>query len=196
MYVQRYIFLGRKDYFYLKKMVTLQQINTLHDYYPFVERLLCSAFPPEERRDDEQQRINTNENDKFRCFLIRNYERPIGVLTAWYFTNFVYIEHFAIQADLRNNGYGKQALLDFLQQTQLPIVLEVEMPRVKGDITHRRIAFYRRMGFVLRKMAYKQPPYRIGDKWLPMKLMSNGNVKWERIAEEVRDTIYREVYSV
>lgn len=175
-------------------MIALQQINTHHDYYPFVERLLCSAFPSEERRDDEQQRINTNENEKFHCFLIRDYEHPIGVITAWYFTDFIYIEHFAIHEDFRNNGYGKQALQEFLQQTQLPVVLEVEMPRVKGDITHRRIAFYRRMGFILRRMAYKQPPYRTGDNWLPMKLMSNGKMKWERIAENVRDTIYREVY--
>ncbi|MBQ8520544.1 MAG: GNAT family N-acetyltransferase, partial [Bacteroides sp.] len=74
--------------------------------------------------------------------------------------------------------------------------LEVEMPRVKGDITHRRIAFYRRHGLSLRRMAYKQPPYREGDGWLPMKLMSSGKTKWLRIAETVRDTIYREVYGV
>jgi hypothetical protein len=45
-------------------------------------------------------------------------------------------------------------------------------------------------------MAYKQPPYREGDEWLPMKLMSSGKVKWLKIADMVRDTIYREVYGV
>lgn len=177
-------------------MIALQQINTLHDYYPFVERLLASAFPQDERRDDEQQRAYTDGNEKFRCYLIRDRIQPIGLLTAWDFIDFVYIEHFAIHESLRNKGYGKQALRTFLQQTEVPVVLEVEMPRVKGDITHRRIAFYRRQGLSLRKMAYKQPPYREGDGWLPMKLMTYGKVKWERIAELVRDTIYREVYGV
>ena len=177
-------------------MVTLSPITTDHEYYAFVEILLHTAFPPDERRDDDQQRAYTDRNDKFRCYLIRDIHRPVGLLTAWQFEEFVYIEHFAIHEGMRNKGYGKQALQVFLQQTELPVVLEVEMPRVKGDITHRRIAFYRRQGFSLRRMPYRQPPYRSGDKWLPMKLMSYGKVKWLRIAELVRDTIYSEVYGM
>ena len=97
---------------------------------------------------------------------------------------------------MRGKNYGQRAMALFVQNINRPVVLEVEMPRVKGDITHRRIAFYRRMGFSLRKMAYKQPPYREGDDWLPMKLMTYGKFKWLRMAETARDTIYREVYGV
>ena len=71
----------------------------------------------------------------------------------------------------------------FLHGMDRPVVLEVEMPLIKGDITHRRIGFYRRQGFSLRRIPYKQPPYREGDKWLPM-------------TELVCETIYREVYGV
>ena len=142
-------------------MIALQPIHTEHALYLFVEKLLHSAFPSDERRDDEQQRAYTDGNNKFRCLLIRDF-----------------------------------AMRTFLQDMDRPVVLEVEMPRVKGDITHRRIAFYRRQGFSLKRMPYRQPPYRTGDKWLPMKLMSYGKVKWLRIAELVRDTIYSEVYGV
>jgi len=177
-------------------MIALQPINTEHALYLFVEKLLHSAFPPDERRDDEQQRDYTDENDKFHCLLIREFETPVGLITYWDFTDFVYVEHFAIHKDLRNGGLGRQALQTFIQEMNRPVVLEVEMPRIKGDITHRRIAFYRRQGFSLRRMAYKQPPYRDGDNWLPMKLMSCGKVRWEKIAETVRDTIYRYVYNI
>ena len=178
-------------------MIALQPINTDHALYLFVEKLLHSAFPSDERRDDEQQRAYTDRNAKFHCLLIRELNVPIGLLTYWEFEDFIYIEHFAIHEELRNNGYGKQAMQTFLKETSLPVVLEVEMPLIKGDITHRRIAFYRRQGFSLRRMPYKQPPYREGDKWLPMKLMSTGPAKkWLPMAETVCETIYREVYGI
>lgn len=177
-------------------MIILKEINTFHRYYLFVEDLLHSAFPADERRDDELQRDYADSNDKFHCLLILKSNKPIGILTYWHFDTFVYIEHFAISEDLRRGGLGLQAMTRFVNEINLPVVLEVEMPRVKGDITHRRIAFYRRAGFTLRKMAYRQPPYREGDEWLPMKLMSYGNFKWLKMAEAMRDTIYREVYGV
>ena len=179
-------------------MTALQPIRTDHALYLFVEKLLQSAFPSNERRDDEQQRIYTDRNNKFHCLLIRDFEEPVGLLTYWDFTDFLYVEHFAIHEDLRNNGHGKQALRTFLQEMNRPVVLEVEYPRVKGDLTHRRIAFYRRQGFSLRKLPYKQPPYRIGDEWLPMRIMSYGysTSGWLKTAETVRTTIYREVYGV
>ena len=177
-------------------MIALQPIKTDHACYLFVEKLLQSAFPEDERRDDDQQRAYTDRNHKFHCLLIRDFETPIGVITYWDFTDFIYIEHFAVHENFRNGGIGGQAIALFLKATSLPVILEAEMPLVKGDLTHRRIAFYRRAGFSLRKMAYKQPPYRDGDGWLPMKLMTFGRFKWLRMADMIRDTIYREVYGV
>lgn len=177
-------------------MIALQPIDTNHAHYLFVEKLLQSAFPETERRDDRMQRAYTDYYPKFHCLLIRDFDKPVGLLTYWDFDDFVYIEHFAIHESLRNRGYGGQALEMFIQEIGRPVVLEVEMPRSKGDITHRRISFYRRHGLSLRRMPYRQPPYREGDKWLPMKLMSSVKVKWPKIADTVRDTIYREVYGV
>lgn len=177
-------------------MIQISDIKTTHPRYNFVESLLHSAFPVEERRDDAQQRKYTNHNPKFHCGLLTESGTPIGLITYWDFTDFVYIEHLAIHESMRNTGYGGQALKEFMHQINRPVVLEVEMPRIKGDITHRRIAFYRRHGFSLRKMAYKQPPYREGDEWLPMKLMSSRKFKWLKMADIVRNTIYREVYGI
>ena len=177
-------------------MIALQPVTTEHALYLFIEKLLHSAFPKDERRDDKLQRAYTDNLEKFHCLLIRDFDNPIGLITYWQFEVFVYVEHFAIHEKHRNQGIGYEAMHLFLQEMTLPVVLEVEMPRIKGDITHRRIGFYRRLGFSLRKMAYKQPPYREGDGWLPMKLMTYGDFKWLRMAETIRDTIYHEVYKV
>lgn len=174
-------------------MIQLSEIHTGHEHYPFVEGLLHSAFPQKERRDTSQQREYTDHQPKFHCLLVTDDKRPIGLITHWNFDEFTYIEHFAIDAKLRGKGYGNAALKLMLEQTDRPVVLEVEIPYNTQDIAYHRINFYKRQGFQVRKTDYKQPPYRPGDEWLPMKLMTRG--KFKKIAP-IRETIHREVYGV
>ncbi|MBQ2857092.1 MAG: GNAT family N-acetyltransferase [Bacteroidaceae bacterium] len=171
-------------------MIKLIEINTAHEHYPFMEALLETAFPLQERRDSTWQRRNVNDNPLFHNILITDDEHPVGLLTYWDFKDFIYIEHFAIDHRLRNNGYGQQTLSVLKEQTKLPIVLEAEEPT--DELTKRRIGFYRRQGFILQDFSYQQPPYRPEDKWFPMKLMTFGIVNMAN----ARDIIYREVYQV
>ena len=171
-------------------MIQLQEIKTTHEHYPFMEKLLETAFPLQERRDSIWQRKNADESPLFHNTLITDDDNPIGLLTYWDFKDFIYIEHFAIDDRLRNNGYGQQTLSVLKEQTKLPIVLEAEEPT--DELTKRRIGFYRRQGFILQDFPYQQPPYRPEDKWFPMKLMTFGIVNMAN----ARDIIYREVYQV
>lgn len=172
----------------------IEIINTTHEHYPFMEHLLVTAFPPEERRDQKQQRSNADHNPLFRNALITEQGHPVGLLTYWDFSDFVYIEHFAIDEDLRNQGYGQKALSLLKEQIQCPIVLEAEEPT--DEISRRRIGFYQRQGFLLQEIPYLQPPYRPGDKWFPLKLMTYGRINPTTDFTIIRDTIYREVYQV
>ena len=175
-------------------MIKLQEIKTTHEHYPFMENLLQTAFPLQERRDSEQQRHITDENPLFHNALITDGDTPIGLLTYWTFPSFVYIEHFAIDSRLRNGGYGSKALEIFKQRVAAPIVLEAEEPT--DELTRRRIGFYQRQGFIMQEIPYLQPPYRPGDEWFPLKLMVHGAVQMEQEYPLIRDTIYREVYQV
>ena len=175
-------------------MIQLKEIKTNHEHYPFMEQLLETAFPLQERRDSDKQRKNTDENPLFHNTLITDDDTPIGLLTYWDFQTFVYIEHFAIDSRLRNGGYGRQALEAFKQLVSTPIILEAEEPT--DDITRRRIGFYERQGFVMQEVPYLQPPYRPGDEWFPLKLMVHGAVQMEQEYPLIRETIYREVYHV
>ena len=172
-------------------MFTTQEITTTHRHYSYVEQLLHSAFPENERRDDAQQRKLTDAQGKFRCALIQTqYKEPAGVITYWKFADFTYIEHFAIHPDHRSQGHGTQLLAALLKEWKHPIVLEAEIPALVGDLAYRRIRFYKRLGFRICRMPYWQPPYRYGDGWLPMKLLMLGNEPPRRIVDEIHWEVY------
>lgn len=174
-------------------MIEIKQVKTQDEAnYRFVEQLMHTAFPPEERRDVVQQREYSDNNPLFYNNIILENENPIGMISYWNMGDFYYIEHFAIDPTLRNGGYGKRVLEAIKEKLQAPIVLEVEEPT--DEMSTRRINFYERLEFVLNQKPYRQPPYRKGDSGLPMFLMSYGDIDMEKDFEKIKNTLYKEVY--
>lgn len=177
-------------------MIDLFEIRTQHEHYGFVEELLHSAFPQNERRDDDQQRWNTDNEERFHCSLILNAidSSPVGLLTYWKFDRFLYIEHLAISPTFRGQGFGQQALSALSKKhPTLPIVLEVELPT--DEQSQRRIKFYQRHGFTLWPCDYQQPPYRPCNEWFPLYLMATSGLSFEDDYEHIRKTIHLAVYN-
>ena len=176
------------------------KLTSTDENYSLIEDLLQSAFPREERRDSEKQRQFTDNNEKFHCNAIYSGNEYVGLITYWDFTDYIYIEHFAINESLRGKGFGKKALSTIKETIDKPIILEVEMPTDKNEnldpIAMNRIKFYQQSGFELHELEYEQPPYHPNDEWLPMKLMTFGNVNMKNNYKTIKQTIYREVYEV
>ncbi len=82
----------------------------------------------------------------------------------------------------------------FLAGRKDPVVLEVEMPT--DALSKRRIGFYERLGFVLDHHTYFQPPYRSGEAFLEMRLMTYGELNLERSFERLKAILYQNVYKV
>ena len=158
--------------------------------------LLESAFPPIERRPLEDWKVMTENHKYFHAMAIVEKTKFCGILTFWDFGTFLYIEHFAIDSQLRNGGIGKTALELFLYEHQhMNIVLEVEMP--DNDIARRRIGFYERNGFCLiEERDYLQPPYIIGGETLPLKLMGTQGSVTRNNYEDIVQKIHTNVYGV
>ena len=176
-------------------MIRLQRISTADtDLYNYMERLMTVSFPPEEYRSLPQLREYTDKKANFYNNIILDDDMAVGFITYWDFGRFYYAEHFAVDPDRRNGGYGKQTLDHLCQLLKRPIVLEVEMP--EEEMAKRRIGFYQRQGFVLWQHPYMQPPYKAGDPYLPMRLMAYGNLQCDTDFETVKASIYREVYGV
>ncbi|MDE6118898.1 MAG: GNAT family N-acetyltransferase [Muribaculaceae bacterium] len=174
-------------------MFRLEKITTAHPCYGFVERLWISAFPGNERRDEADQRHNTDHNPLFSCLLALEDGRPAGMFTLWDFGDFTYCEHFATDPALRGRGLGARIVSEVMAMTGKPLVLEVEMPA--DEMSRRRIGFYERCGLVCHHgFEYMQPPYRPGDAPLPMKLMSSPELKPSDLASAAA-IIHKKVYN-
>lgn len=172
-------------------MLTLTDINTKSPDYQFVETLMHSSFPPDERREDINQRYNVDCNEKMRCLLLKDGDVNVGFFTIWSLSGICYVEHFAIAENLRQRGYGTQSLA--LLTLTSTLILEVELPSTEEAI--KRIAFYERNGFKLSSRPYIQPAYSPEKQSLPMALMTYGTVEEEKLEVAVTE-MYRLVYGV
>lgn len=161
------------------------------DHGHFAEDLFEEAFPEHERPPFDV--LAERDPTKFHFLVAENGDQPVGILTYWSFNDLVYVEHFAIAEDLRNQGLGKATFLNFLSQQTEQVVLEVEPPNTE-EADHR-VEFYASMGFFCNPYPYRQPSYHADGRTVEMLLMSKYELDEDEFAE-IRNLIYREVYHV
>lgn len=163
--------------------------------WPSVAALYESAFPAEERRPTAAWTQLVEQSRQFRVMAYAAADRLTGFISYWDFNDFVYVEHFAVSTQERNRGWGAQ-IFKLLQKEigWRPVVLEVETPDT--PMAARRIGFYERLGLVLSNVPYMQPPYRKGDDWFPLLLMSTDNAFLSANATRVKREIHTKVYGV
>ena len=160
------------------------------DHSHFAQNLFEEAFPEQERPPFSS--LRHRDAGKFHFLVAENGDDPVGILTYWTFDQLVYIEHFAIAEELRNQGLGKATFLNFLSQQTEQVVLEVERPT--SEEAEHRVEFYASMGLFQNPQAYTQPPYRKGGATVDMIIMSKYELDDEEF-DEVRQLLYREVYN-
>ena len=161
------------------------------DHSHFAQELFEEAFPEQERPPFSI--IRQRDAGKFHFLVAENGDDPVGILTYWTFDEFVYIEHFAIAEELRNQGLGKAVFLNFLSQQTEQVVLEIELPNTE-EADHR-LEFYASMGFYQNPQPYVQPSYWGDGRTVPMIIMSKYELDEDEF-DEIRNLIYREVYNV
>lgn len=154
----------------------------------YLESIYLESFPPEERRLWQ----GVVDGSGPRLFAIVMDGVPCGMLSCWFFSGFVYIEHLAVDVSKRSCGVGSAVLNVFATElaANLPVVVEVEHP--ESDRAVRRVAFYERNGYRIISREYVQPPYQAGMPSVPLMLMSTEDID-SRLVEV---TLHREVYGV
>ncbi len=159
--------------------------------FSHIAETYTDAFPDIERRDLALFRDLLHKEPDFSVHAILYRRQYAGFITSWTFERFSYIEHFAVDAGVRNGGVGSAALNRFLASIRQPVFLEVELP--EEEMAIRRIGFYTRLGFVEDPHFYFQPPYREGGSGLAMRLMVYGGEKGY-VFEDVKRQLYEKVY--
>lgn len=162
------------------------------DFEP-VYKLLELSFPPDERRHYCGQ-LELLNDEKYRIYARLSDDRLAGFLSVWDFNKHAYIEHFAVAPEYRNIGLGSEILGKLLNYLGKPVCLEVEKP--ENEIARRRIGFYKRNGFFLNEYPYIQPAFSADKKSLPLFIMTSGKPITREEFENVKTTLYKQVYKV
>jgi len=161
----------------------------------FIEKLYIESFPPNERRPVLEMHHLMEENDKFRVFVLidEGANGRVGLITYWNFNSFIYLEHFAINPESRNGGYGGKAIRALIESTDVSILGEIELPS-SSEFAARRLNFYIKYGFKAWDLPYEQPPYEEGFDPIPMLLLTYGDLDLNKDYEFVVNQLYSEVY--
>lgn len=155
--------------------------------------ILEYSFPEDERRDFSDQ-FEKSKCQEFCTMTLSENGKVLGFLNFWELSDFVYLEHFAVDKNLRGKGLGSELIRQLCGIcTGKTIVLEAEPPEL-NEFSARRIEFYRRLGFHTNPFPYKQPPYRAGGEPVELVIMSRPQPLSESdFTEKIRE-IYRKVY--
>ena len=173
--------------------ISFKRIEGEHEFEA-VKSLYLAAFPPEERRENNElmQQLYIEE-----CAvnLIIAGKKTVGFCIIWDFTDFVYLEHFAIESALRGQGVGQRVLTLIRETFNKPVILETEPPL--NEISKRRVGFYMRNGFQIIDKPYLQPSYDGIKPEVEMKLMSTkpdfSSEELDKYIALIRRKVYHEI---
>lgn len=187
---------------YLASM-TLENVRTDVAAWEAAMEIYFEAFPEEERRTVDNI-VGLLAGEPRYTFMVAEVDGAVaGMVTTWTFGRFVYVEHLAVDHQLRGCNIGSGIVSALTGKLGLPVILEVELPDENGITTAQkqqreaRLRFYRRLGFRECALPYIQPSYKAGEPaTLPLMLMEYGGRLLPDEFEMVRDTIHREVYGV
>lgn len=174
-------------------IVRLERIQTPGQrYFADLLELYLGAFPEEERRDSSSLADILGVAAMYFSAVIAGDELS-GMVVYWKFDRYLYIEHLAVMPEKRCKGIGRH-VLQILQNEGNPVLLEVEIP-FDGE-SRERTRFYTGCGFIPLDVDYVQPPYRKGEKLLPMLLYSDKSDWNHEILNECIHEFQSQVYNI
>ena len=164
---------------------------TLDEYDKFFA-LLESDFCLDERKTKANE-LKAFKESNFSPNFIYDGEIFVGYVCFWEFENFLFIEHLAISKEMRGTGVGSRFLKEFAENSNKPIILEVELPET--EIAEKRIKFYERLGFVVNQFPYIQPAYQPESNPVDMFVMSYGSSLSKQNFDDYTHKIKKVVYN-
>lgn len=126
------------------------------------------SFPEFEKRTLVNQ-IEVLNDESYKCIVVCENNILVGIILYWDFENYKYVEHLAIDKDLRGKSYGSKILKEFCNDNKT-IILEIDPPI--DEVSVKRLKFYNKLGFVMQEFNHIHPPYRLGYEGHKLKVLS------------------------
>ena len=150
--------------------MNFERIGAAHPLFDASLALYEASFSPNERRTRDDHLRALQDADFVPLGAVED-GRLLADVFLWKTDGFVYLEHFAVQPELRNCGVGGKILDRLLDDTQQPFLLEIEPP--EDALTSRRKRFYERHGLQAQPYAHVQLPFQGGGPILPLVIMAD-----------------------
>ena len=174
-------------------MIKLIPVSNSRELNKDLQQIYIDAFASDERREwHELMELLLQPN--FTMNQVFDDQALIGLINFWDLQNFIFIEHFALNAEYRGNGIGSQVIKQITEENSARVVLEVEEPT--DEYTRRRITFYGRLGFSPCENIYFQPPYAPDKSKVKMLLMSYPDRIIPLEFDRIKTQLYRDVYQL
>lgn len=168
-------------------------VSGMNDFERVYE-MMSASFPENEYRTPSGQK-ELLQHPEYRLMTESDEQgQMIAFLAAWEFPLFRFIEHLAVDPSVRGGGIGKRLMNKYLSESKKLTILEVELP--EDTLSCRRIRFYERLGFRLNDYDYVQPPLRVGEEDLPLKIMSYPKPLAENEFLACKALLYDKVYRI
>lgn len=130
--------------------------DTKDTYWNEAWNIYNNSFPLFEQRALENQIAALSDEDYY-AMVVHENGNLIGILFYWHWDNYKYLEHLAINKELRGGGYGSKIVKEFCDDSNI-IILEID-PLV-GEVEQRRLRFYEHLGFKLQDIEHIRISYR------------------------------------
>lgn len=163
--------------------------------YPALRTLYDRSFPAYEKRTDAHQ-IKALSDDRYYLLSFLEDDKLVGFFGYWSFADYLYIEHYAINTDIRGKGYGTQLLKQLLAETEKTVILEIDP--VIDDISAKRLRFYQNLGFVENHYTHSHPAYQAQFQPHSLKVLSHDSIltptQYQQFAEDLTLIVMKDAF--
>lgn len=133
-----------------------------------VWKLYEESFPIAEQRKIDDH-LRACEDKRFFPISVWEGNECIGLMFFWEWDSYRYLEHLAVNKELRGQGYGSR-MLNHLRDSFHTIILEID-PLI-NELSVRRLQFYERAGYTLTPYRFVHLPYRRDAKAQELLILS------------------------
>lgn len=162
-------------------------------FYPAFEKLYRTSFPIFEQRTEPQQE-QAFESPNYYLEIYQKDNIFVGFISYWDFDTYIYVEHLAIHASLRGQGYGSLLLQDLYKRSGKMILLEIDP--IVDEISAKRLRFYQKCGFFENEYKHVHPPYRTTYQGHPLIVLTTDRPitedEYMRFSLDLRNVVMRE----
>lgn len=121
--------------------------------------LYIDSFPHYERRDFDKNLRKMANDEQFYFCAIESFENVfVGLVCYWKWSNLCFVEHLAVDPEIRGAGLGARILSELSEQLDdTVIMLEIDPPM--DEISIRRKQFYMRNGYKANDYLHIHPSF-------------------------------------